>query len=108
MHLSDRLSIARSLSCAAKCAALLLFAACAHADDVQTHFDAGIKLYRDHKTDAALDEFNRALKLAPKDATVLRWVGFLEMEPQNYAAARDPLERAVSLDPNSAVAHLNL
>ncbi len=108
MLTSTRLSLARLFQCAARCGALMVLVTCAHADDAQNHFDAGVKMYRDHKTEAALDEFNQAHKLAPKDATVLRWIGFVELERQNYQAARDPLERAVALDPNSVVAHLDL
>ena len=37
-------------------------------------------------------------KGAPKDATILRWVGFLQLELRHYEAARDPLEQAVTLD----------
>jgi tetratricopeptide (TPR) repeat protein len=86
----------------------LAIGAVASADDVQKHFEAGLKLYQSHKTDEALSEFNLALKGAPKDATILRWIGFLELSRQNYDAAREPLERAVELDPKSVVAHLNL
>ncbi len=105
---STRLTLARVFQCGTVCAALLVLVTRAHADDGQNHFDAGVKLYNAHNTNAALDEFNLALKTSPKDATVLRWIGFLELERQNYAAARDPLERAVELDPNSVVAHLDL
>lgn len=108
MLLSTRLSLSRAFQCVAKCGALLLLAACAHADEAQIHFDAGVKLYQEHKTERALDELNQALKLSPKDATILRWIGFIELERQNYQAARDPLERAVAIDPNSVVAHLDL
>jgi tetratricopeptide (TPR) repeat protein len=87
---------------------LLLLATRAHADEVQQHFDAGVKLYQEHKAEQALNEFDRALKGAPKDANILRWIGFLQLERQNYEAARDPLEQAAALDPNSVVAHMNL
>jgi tetratricopeptide (TPR) repeat protein len=87
---------------------LALVATCSHADEVQKHFDAGVKLYEAHKTADALAEFHLALKGAPKDATILRWIGFLEMSRRNYEAAREPLERAAALDPTSVVAHLNL
>ena len=63
MLISTRLSLARVFQCAAQCGALMVLVTCAHADDAQNHFDAGVKMYRDHKTEAALDEFNRALKL---------------------------------------------
>lgn len=108
MHLSARTHANRVLSLIGLSCAVLLSSTGARADDVQKHFDSGVRLYQDHKTDEALDEFNQALKGAPKDATILRWIGFLELERQNYTAARGPLERAVSLDPNSVVAHLNL
>ena len=78
------------------------------ADDVQDHFNKGLKLYNEKNLDASLAEFNVALKGAPKDPTILRWVGFLNLEKQNYEAAKEPLEEAVALDPKSVVAHLNL
>src|SRR5689334_18477358 len=86
---------------AAASAISLLAISSAFADDVQKHFDAGVKLYQDGKKESALDEFNLAMKGAPKDATILRWVGFLELELRHYEAARGPLEQAVALDPNS-------
>ncbi len=80
----------------------------AKADEVKDHFDKGLKLYTEKKLDSSLSEFNLALKGSPKDPTILRWVGFLNLEKQNYEAARSPLEQAVALEPKSVVAHLNL
>jgi len=105
---SARLFFNKALKIAVCSCLLFLTLRSAFADDVQKHFDAGVKLYQDGKKENALDEFNLALKGAPKDATILRWVGFLELELRRYEAARGPLEQAVSLDPNSIVAHLNL
>jgi tetratricopeptide (TPR) repeat protein len=97
--------IFRSLACAS---ALLLMGTALRADEVQKHFDTAVSLYKEHKTDEALSEFQLALKGAPKDATILRWIGFLNLQRKNYEAAREPLEQAIALDPNSVVAHLNL
>lgn len=108
MRASHRLKYWRAVRHAAVCLAIVLVAAACHADDAQKHFDAGVKLYREHKPDDALTEFNQALKGAPKDPNILRWIGFIELERQDYQAAREPLERALELDPNSVVAHLNL
>ena len=87
---------------------LLSLALVVKADDVKDHFDKGLKLYNEKKLDSSLGEFNSALKGSPKDPTILRWVGFLNLEKQNYEAARSPLEQAVALEPKSVVAHLNL
>ena len=104
----SRVSPARMLRGLAVSAMFLAVITGARADDVQKHFDTGVKLYREHKLEDALDEFNLALKGAPRDASILRWIGFLQLERQNYESARDPLEQAIALDPNSAVSHLNL
>ncbi|HLJ55947.1 MAG TPA: tetratricopeptide repeat protein [Chthonomonadaceae bacterium] len=111
MQVPTRIRLARLahlFPCAACCGLLALAIAPVRADDAQDHFNAGVKLYQGRKTDEALSEFKTALRLAPRDATILRWIGFLELERQNYQAAREPLERAVQLDPNSVVAHLDL
>ncbi len=87
---------------------LLSLAISMKADDVKDHFEKGLKLYNEKKLDSSLSEFNSALKGSPKDPTILRWVGFLNLEKQNYEAARSPLEQAVAIEPKSVVAHLNL
>src|SRR5690349_21051713 len=106
MQSPSHFSLPRVLRQLSSAAALLLIAGGVHADEVQKHFDAGVKLYQSHKADEALDEFNQALKGAPKDPNILRWIGFLQLERQNYEAAREPLEQAVALDSTSVVAHL--
>ena len=96
------------ISTTAVAISLCILPSLSKADDVQDHFNKGLKFYNEKNLTSSLDEFNIALKGAPKDATILRWIGFLNLEKQNYQSAREPLEQAVTIDPNSVVAHLNL
>lgn len=90
-------------------AALLLFAAPAvSADRAQKYHDKGVTLHQQGNLDGALVEFSEGLKLVPKDASFLRWIGYIHLEKRNYESAKEFLEKAVLADPKSVVAHLNL
>ena len=94
---------------------VILLAGCAllcpggvRANDDQKHFESAMQLYKEHKTEEALTELEAAAKEAPKDPTILRWIGFIHLERQEYDLARTPLETAAMLEPKSVVAHQNL
>ena len=78
------------------------------ADDAQTHFDKATALYKAKKYEDALEEFTLARKAAPQNATVLFWIGFLNLQMQRYPDALEPLQEAIKLKPAAAEAHLNL
>lgn len=88
--------------------AMLLSTISALAQQDQKHFDSAMRLYKERKTEDALNELQLALKEAPKDATILRWIGFIHLERQEFDQAREPLETAVMIEPKSVVAHQNL
>lgn len=85
------------------------------ADETKDHFDRGVSLYKERKNEAALQEFNAARqayiaahKDGPEDANILFWIGFIDLQMQNYKDAVDPLEQAIQINPKSPEAHLNL
>jgi len=85
------------------------------ADETKDHFDKGVSLYKERKNEAALQEFNAARtaymaahKDGPEDANILFWIGFIDLQMQNYKDAVDPLEQAIQINPKSPEAHLNL
>jgi tetratricopeptide (TPR) repeat protein len=87
----------------------------AHADEAKDHFDKGVSLYKEKKNDLALQEFTAARqaytaahKDGPEEPTILFWIGFVNLQMQNYKDAVDPLEQAIQLNPKSPDAHLNL
>jgi tetratricopeptide (TPR) repeat protein len=87
----------------------------ARADETKDHFDKGVSLYKEKKNEAALQEFNAARqsymavhKDGPEDANILFWIGFIDLQMQNYKDAVDPLEQAIQINPKSPEAHLNL
>ncbi len=87
----------------------------AHADETKDHFDKGVSLYKEKKNEAALQEFTAARqayltahKDGPEDANILFWIGFIDLQMQNYKDAVDPLEQAIKINPKSPEAHLNL
>ena len=87
----------------------------AHADETKDHFDKGVSLYKEKKNDLALQEFTAARqantaahKDGKEDANILFWIGFINLQMQNYKDAVDPLEQAIQINPKSPEAHLNL
>ena len=87
----------------------------ARADETKDHFDKAVALYKEKKNDLSLQEFTAARqaylaahKDGPEDANILFWIGFLNLQMQNYKDAVDPLEQAIQINPKSPEAHLNL
>ena len=87
----------------------------ARADETKDHFDKGVSLYKEKKNDLALQEFTAARqayvaahKDGAEDANILFWIGFIDLQMQNYKDAVDPLEQAIQINPKSPEAHLNL
>jgi tetratricopeptide (TPR) repeat protein len=85
------------------------------ADETKDHFDKGVSLYKQKKNELALQEFTAARqayvaahKDGPEDANILFWIGFIDLQMQNYKDAVDPLEQAIQINPKSPDAHLNL
>src|SRR5512135_3715027 len=68
-------------------------------DDVVAHFNKGTALYRDGKSQEALDEFLAAQKLSPRDAVINNWVGFLYLVQEKYTDAIPPLQQAIKSRP---------
>lgn len=87
----------------------------AHADETKDHFEKAVSLYKAKKNDLALQEFTAARqaymaahKDGPEDANILFWIGFINLQMQNYKDAVDPLEAAIQINSKSPEAHLNL
>ncbi len=101
-------------------ALMLILLACplgAQSQKAADHFKNAMSLYKAKKTGEALAELDQALKATPQNdtpsakkdmASLLRWIGFIHLESQKYEMAREPLEKAVKLDPSDIVAHMNL
>jgi tetratricopeptide (TPR) repeat protein len=90
-------------------ATLLLFMGLsAHADGVKEHFDKGVALVKDHKLDAALEEFALVRQELPNDPATLSYIGLIHLSQQQYGEALEVLEKAVQLKPDMVDAHLNL
>lgn len=74
------------------------------ADRVYTEGAAHLRLNR---YDRALDAFDRALLLNPKNADALNGKGVVETKQRNYQAAVDLFDKALEYDPDNAGFYVN-
>ena len=70
----------------------------------ESHRQAGVLAHRAQRWDTAVQEFERATELAPRDA--LMWINLARsrMALGRHAAALEAAQRACGLDPSSAIA----
>lgn len=78
------------------------------AAQAQEHHNLGLKLYREKKYDEAVKEFEQAVKLDPKNATMSNNLGFTLYKFERYEESVVWLRKAIEIDPQRAVAYANL
>src|ERR1700761_8118918 len=76
----------------------------ASARRAETHRQAGVLAHRARRWDAAVQEFERATELAPRDALMWMNLARSRMALAQHVAALEAAQRACELDPSSAVA----
>ncbi len=74
----------------------------------QEHHNLGLKYYREKKYDEAVKELEQAVKLDPRNATIVNNLGFTLYRFENYEESLVWLRKAVEIDPQRAVAYANL
>lgn len=74
-------------------------------NNAEPHFNKGKLLFKQNKNKLALESFNRAIELAPKDRSYYQWRGCTFQELKNYPAAIKDFSRVIELDPASANAY---
>lgn len=84
---------------------LLLAAILPAADKAQTHVDRGIRLCEQGDYDQAIKEFNQALQLKPKDASIHECLGIAYYAKGRNDQAIQYLTQAIKLDPRHARAY---
>ncbi len=75
------------------------------AGDAAEHVRRGLEARKQARYDAAIEQFRKAIELAPNLAEVFVYLGETYMQKRDYAAAIEPLRKAVKLSPNSVAAH---
>lgn len=78
------------------------------AAQAQEHHNLGLKYYREKKYDEAVKEFEQAVKLDPKNATIVNNLGFTLYRFEKYESSVVWLRKAIEVDPQRAVAYANL
>lgn len=78
------------------------------AAQAQEHQTLGLKYYREKKYDDAVKEFEQAVKLDPKNATIVNNLGFTLYRFEKYDESVVWLRKAIEIDPQRAVAYANL
>ena len=74
----------------------------------QEHHNLGLKYYREKKYDEAIKELEQAVKLDPKNATIVNNLGFTLYRFEKYDDSVMWLRKAIEIDPQRAVAYANL
>ncbi len=74
----------------------------------QEHHNLGLKYYREKKYDEAVKELEQAVKLDPRNATIVNNLGFTLYRFEKYEESVIWLRKAIDIDPQRAVAYANL
>jgi peptidoglycan/xylan/chitin deacetylase (PgdA/CDA1 family)/uncharacterized caspase-like protein len=78
------------------------------AAQAQEHHNLGLKYYREKKYDEAIKEFEQAVKLDPKNPTIVNNLGFTLYKFEKYEESVVWLRKALEIDPQRVVAYGNL
>lgn len=93
---------------------VLLFSACATTQNIEdikkaeTHYKLGVSYLAKEQVHEAFIEFQKAIKLNPKDKDSLNALGLISTEFKEYEKAVNYYKRAISLDPDFSEAMNNL
>jgi peptidoglycan/xylan/chitin deacetylase (PgdA/CDA1 family)/uncharacterized caspase-like protein len=74
----------------------------------QNHHNMGLKFYREKKYDEALAELDQAIKLDPKNATIVNNYGFTLYKMERYQESIEWFLKTINIDQNRALAYVNL
>ena len=74
----------------------------------QEHHNLGLKYYREKNYDDAVKELQEAVKLDPRNATIVNNLGFTLYRSEKYEESLVWLLKAIEIDPRRAVAYANL
>jgi len=85
--------------------ALLLTAGLAAAQDVKTYVDRGMENCQSGRYDQALKDFNDALKLKPKDPTLITYRGVVYYAKGQNDLAMKEFNQALEIDPKFGKAY---
>ncbi|MBO0726608.1 MAG: polysaccharide deacetylase family protein, partial [Blastocatellia bacterium] len=78
------------------------------AAQAQEHHNLGLKYYREKKYDEAVRELEEAVKLDPRNATIVNNLGFTLFRFEKYEESIVWLQKAIEIDPQRIVAYINL
>ena len=68
----------------------------------------GILFAKTNRRNEAIAAFTRAATLNGQNASAFNWLGIVNREAGNYPRAKESYEKAISVKPDYAAAHLNL
>lgn len=78
------------------------------AAQAQEHHNLGLKYYREKKYDEAVNELGQAVKLDPRNATIVNNLGFTLYRFEKYEESIVWLRKAIEIDAQRSVAYANL
>ena len=68
----------------------------------------GILFAKSNRRNEAINAFTRAATINGQNASAFNWLGIVNKEAGNYVRAKESYEKAISVKPDYAAAHLNL
>src|SRR5262245_13625948 len=74
----------------------------------QEHHNLGLKYYREKKYAEAVNELEEAVKLDPRNATIVNNLGFALYKFGKFEESISWLQKAIEIDPQRVVAYANL
>ena len=86
---------------------VLVLSACGGLSEAQQHYNVGVSLQDQEKWNAAIAEYDEAIRLDPKYALAYNNRGFAYINLGQHQRAIQDLDEAIRLDPKLALADKN-
>lgn len=74
---------------------------------VPIYVNRGISYLRDENLERALEDFNNALEINPRNASALNYKAFVNYKLNNFAESIEDYNKAIDIDSNNAMSYYN-
>lgn len=74
---------------------------------ISIYVNRGVSFMRDNDYDRAMQDFNDALEINPRNASALSYKAFVNYRQNNFMEAIDGYNKAIDIDPSNAMSYYN-